>query len=134
MTDLAGNIFWTYAAPGPATNSVQGVKLLPNGDFLMAIGPNSVRRAEQIPPGTISEIREMNLAGDTVREIEIDDLNRFSQLLPALNAKLHCRACIMMWSHCPMVIGWCSPTRPCSFPQAQHLLLTIFHPPTCWAM
>ena len=34
VTDLAGNILWTYAVPGVATNSVQGVKLLPNGDFL----------------------------------------------------------------------------------------------------
>ena len=41
MTDLAGNILWTYADPGTATNSIQGVKLLPNGDFLMGIGPSS---------------------------------------------------------------------------------------------
>jgi arylsulfate sulfotransferase len=75
VTDLAGNVLWTYAAPGPATNYVQGAKLLPNGDFLMAIGPNSVAGLSTIPPGTISEIREINLAGDTVREIEINDLN-----------------------------------------------------------
>ena len=75
VTDLAGDVLWTYAAPGPATNFVQGVKLLPDGDFLMAIGPNSVAGLSTIPPGTISEIREINLAGDTVREIEINDLN-----------------------------------------------------------
>jgi arylsulfate sulfotransferase len=75
VTDLAGNVLWTYAAPGPATNFVQGAKLLPNGDFLMAIGPNSVAGLTTIPPGTISELREINLAGDTVREIEINDLN-----------------------------------------------------------
>ena len=75
VTDLAGNVLWTYAAPGPATNFVQGAKLLPNGDFLMAIGPNSVAGLSTIPPGTISEVREINLAGDTVREIEINDLN-----------------------------------------------------------
>ncbi len=75
VTDLAGNVLWTYAAPRPNTNFVQGAKLLPNGDFLMAIGPNSVAGLTTIPPGTISEIREVNLAGDTVREIELNDLN-----------------------------------------------------------
>jgi arylsulfate sulfotransferase len=75
VADLAGNVLWTYAAPGPNTNFVQGAKLLPNGDFLMAIGPNSVAGLTTIPPGTISEIREVNLAGDTVREIELNDLN-----------------------------------------------------------
>lgn len=75
VTDLAGNVLWTYAAPGPATNFVQGIKLLPNGDFLMTIGPNSVAGLGTVPPGTISEVREVNLAGDTVREIELNDLN-----------------------------------------------------------
>jgi arylsulfate sulfotransferase len=75
VTDLAGNVLWTYAAPGPNTNFVQGAKLMPNGDFLMAVGPNSVAGLGSIPAGTISEIREVNLAGDTVREIELNDLN-----------------------------------------------------------
>ncbi|MGC2404288.1 MAG: aryl-sulfate sulfotransferase [Acidobacteriaceae bacterium] len=75
ITDLAGNVLWTYATPGVITNYIQGVKLLPNGDFLMAIGPNSSDPLTGIPTGTIDEIREVNLAGDTVREISIDDLN-----------------------------------------------------------
>jgi hypothetical protein len=75
VTDLAANILWTYASPGIASNIVQGVKLLPNGDFLLAIGPNSQTGLTGNPAGSISEIREVNLAGDTVREISIDDLN-----------------------------------------------------------
>ncbi len=75
VADLAGNILWTYAAPGPASNFIQGAKQLPNGDFLIAIGPNSSQPLSGIPAGTISEIREINLAGDTVREIGIADVN-----------------------------------------------------------
>jgi arylsulfate sulfotransferase len=75
VTDLSGNVLWTYANPGNL-NVIQGVKVLPNGNFLMTIGANSdaVLRAP-LPAGTISEIREVNLAGVTVREISVDDLN-----------------------------------------------------------
>jgi len=75
ITDLAGNVLWTYATPGISSNYIQGVKLLPDGDFLMAIGPNSGDPLSSVPTGTISEIREVNLAGDTVKEITLDDLN-----------------------------------------------------------
>lgn len=86
VTDLAGNVLWTYAPPGIPTNFIQGVKLLPNGDFLMAIGPNSGDPLTAVPTGTISEIREVNLGGDTVREITLPDLN-------ALLAKAGCQEC-----------------------------------------
>jgi arylsulfate sulfotransferase len=73
VTDLSGNILWTYADPGnQLLNIINGVNLLPNGDLLMAIGPLG------LPSPTtaiINEIREVNLAGDTVREISIQDLN-----------------------------------------------------------
>lgn len=75
VTDLSGNVLWTYADPGnPALNIINGVKMLPDGNFLMAIG-QGVPESDPIPTGTINEIREVNLAGDTVREISIDDLN-----------------------------------------------------------
>jgi hypothetical protein len=74
VTDLAGNTLWTYAnTSNVAQNYINGVKMLPNGDFLMAIGlglPYS-----SIPAETINEIREVNLAGDTVRSIGIYTLN-----------------------------------------------------------
>lgn len=77
LTDLSGNILWTYVEPGnPAVNIVDGVKMLPNGDVLMTIGPNSTNPlAGPAPAGSFTEIREVNLGGDTVREISIDDLN-----------------------------------------------------------
>ena len=76
VTDLAGNVLWTYAAPGVSGNFIQGVKLLPDGNFLMAIGPSSSDPLlGPLPPASINEIREVNLGGDTVREINLDDLN-----------------------------------------------------------
>jgi len=77
VTDLSGNVLWTYANPGGAIDSIGGVKMLPNGDFLFNIGPNSSYpiRVGPIPPGTIDEVREVNLAGDTVRSISISQLN-----------------------------------------------------------
>jgi arylsulfate sulfotransferase len=76
-TDLSGNILWTYADPGNTTlNFIDGVKVLPDGDFLMTIGANSNNPlTAPIPAGTINEMREVNLAGDTVREITMNDLN-----------------------------------------------------------
>lgn len=75
VTDLSGNVLWTYSDPGnPSFNIINGVKQLPNGNLLMAIG-QGVPPIDPIPTGTINEIREVNLAGDTVREISIDDLN-----------------------------------------------------------
>jgi hypothetical protein len=76
VTDLAANILWAYASPGGSSGYTQGVKLLPNGDFLMAIGANSSNGLTQnLPAYTIAEIREVNLGGNTVREISIADLN-----------------------------------------------------------
>jgi arylsulfate sulfotransferase len=77
VTDLSGNILWTYADPGsPTLNFIDGVKQLQNGNLLLVIGPNSSNPLiGPIPAATINEIREINLAGDTVREISINDLN-----------------------------------------------------------
>jgi arylsulfate sulfotransferase len=86
VTDLGGNILWTYANPGTGSNSIQGAKLLPNGDFLLGIGPISTSPLNGVPNGAITEIREVNLAGGTVREITLGDLNE-------LMAKATCAEC-----------------------------------------
>ena len=78
VTDLSGNVLWTYANPGGAVsrNLIQGVKLLPNSDILMAIGANSGNPLSgPLPANSFLVIREVNLAGDTVRELSINDLN-----------------------------------------------------------
>ena len=76
VTDLSGNVLWTYSNPGSLSlNFIQGVKMLPNGNILMAIGANSSSPLQGMSPGAVIEIREVNLAGDTVRSISIADLN-----------------------------------------------------------
>jgi hypothetical protein len=77
ITDLSGNILWTYANPGSSSlNFIDGVKMLPDGDLLLLIGaPSGTPAAGPIPAGTINELREVDLGGDTVREISMDDLN-----------------------------------------------------------
>lgn len=77
VTDLSGNVLWTYADPENADRIViDGVKMLPNGDLLMVIGPiSSAALGGPAPPQSYDLIREVTLAGDTVRQISIDTLN-----------------------------------------------------------
>ena len=95
VTDLSGNVLWTYSDPGnPALNIINGVKMLSDGNILMAIG-QGVPASDPIPTGTINEIREVNLAGDTVREISVDDLN--SELAAASCAE--CQVTLTTFHH-----------------------------------
>jgi len=75
-TDLKGNVVWAYKPTvvtygGSSGPFIYPVKLLPNGDFLMYIAPNS------FPAGKagINVMREVDLAGDTVRELSMATLN-----------------------------------------------------------
>jgi hypothetical protein len=77
VTDLSGNTLWTYADPGNTTlNFIDGVKMLPNGNLLMVIGPSSeLPIAGPISNAAITEIREVNLGGDTVNAVTLNDIN-----------------------------------------------------------
>jgi hypothetical protein len=76
MTDLRGDPIWTYQAPVSPGSSVQGAHQLPNGNILVNIGLlNNAPLNGPISPDSIIEVREINLAGDTVKEITVDDLN-----------------------------------------------------------
>jgi arylsulfate sulfotransferase len=76
-TDLAGNVIWTYQFVGSAADAVTPIKMLSNGHFLVVIGPASnAPLGPSVPDGTITVVREIDLAGNTVREISIDDLNQ----------------------------------------------------------
>jgi len=74
VTDLQGNILWSYVLPnnGISHDDVEGAKLLPNGDFLITVGQGS--QAQPLP-GTMSAIREIDLAGNIIREISTNDLS-----------------------------------------------------------
>jgi arylsulfate sulfotransferase len=72
-TDLAGNVIWSYTNEGAYGEFTQPLKMLPNGDVLMVIGPNS--SSPSPGPGFLNVAREINLAGSTVREISLATLN-----------------------------------------------------------
>ncbi len=75
--DLSGNLLWSYPAQGTVSDSPQGVHLLPNGHFLISITPGSTAPLNpgSIVPGTIDVLREIDLAGNTIREETLDALN-----------------------------------------------------------
>ncbi len=86
-TDLEGNILWTYTHEGSNPDTVQPIKLLPNGHFLVLISaatPNVSSIASNPAPGTINVVREVDLAGNTIRELT---LANFSRSLAALGYK-----------------------------------------------
>jgi len=73
VSDLAGNVIWTYnPSGGTGADLIQPIKMLPNGHFLVVFSP-----VETSPPpaGTITVVREVDLAGTTIREISLDTLN-----------------------------------------------------------
>jgi arylsulfate sulfotransferase len=77
VVDLAGNLVWSYPAQGTTSDLLQGVHLLPNGHFLMDISPAS-NAGIGVPapvPGTIDVIREIDLAGTTIQEVTMDQIN-----------------------------------------------------------
>ena len=89
-TDLSGNVIWAYIPPSPipAPSTIQAPKLLPNGDFIFLITPGSslpILNPSAITAATLDEIREINLAGATVQELTLAQLN---QELSAANYNL----------------------------------------------
>jgi hypothetical protein len=86
VTDLQGNSLWSYTLPSPAvTDDIEGVKLLPNGHFLITIGEGSTASGTG-PANAIISVREIDLAGNIVREISVSELN--SELQAKFNSTL----------------------------------------------
>jgi len=74
-TDLDGNVIWTYLYHGSVADLIQGIQQLPNGDMLMLISYLSSITVTN-PVGLVDEIREIDLAGNTVRSLTMDQLNQ----------------------------------------------------------
>ena len=74
VTDLQGNILWSYVLSGSdvSHDDIEGAILMSNGNFLISVGQGSAT-----PPvsGSISSIREIDLAGNIIREISTSDLS-----------------------------------------------------------
>lgn len=64
-TDLSGNVIWSYAVPLQSGDTVQPVKLLSNGHMII-----------NIENPTASRLLEVDLAGNTIRELDIATLNQ----------------------------------------------------------
>jgi arylsulfate sulfotransferase len=77
VTDLQGNLIWGYNYPDRDANSiVQPIKLLPNGDFGLIISFASQFLFDPTKQSKINTLREIDLAGNTVRELTLSDLNQ----------------------------------------------------------
>ncbi len=72
-TDLSGNVIWTYShSDGTNEDLVQPVKLLPNGHMLVQLSYASsipVQKNSIVLPGTLDEVREVDLAGTTIQSV-----------------------------------------------------------------
>ncbi len=93
-TDLKGNIIWTYpfkdAVVGTGTFSqtqLQGFQQIPNGDFVIVSGPLSSAVLGPVDPTIPNLIREIDLAGNTVKQLTITTLQSSLQA-----GRIHARA------------------------------------------
>ncbi len=75
-TDLQGNVIWTYTYKGTGTDLLQGITLLPDGHFLMVISYLSSLVNAGSQPGVINEVREVDLLGNTIRSVNMTQLNQ----------------------------------------------------------
>jgi len=74
-TDLQGNVIWAYSYKHKEQDTIQGFQLMPNGDFLLLITYLSSLNPSSAG-SLIDEVREIDLAGNTVRSLSMDMLNQ----------------------------------------------------------
>ena len=75
--DLSGKVVWEYVPPDASGGAPwTAPKLLPNGDFiaLASTGSSKVLTTPQ-PKGALNLVREFDLAGNTVKQITMAQLN-----------------------------------------------------------
>src|SRR6185369_12673392 len=76
-TDLDGNLIWGYDyADRDANSIIQPIQPLPNGNMAMVISYASQFEFTPDKKSKVNVIREINLAGETVRDLTIGDLNQ----------------------------------------------------------
>lgn len=81
VTNLKGNIVWSYALPNnpvgqSGAEEIDAVKLMQNGHFLITVGQGSDGAyLTSNPPSVIVAVREIDLAGNIVRELTAADLS-----------------------------------------------------------
>ncbi len=81
-TDLRGNVIWTYSYATAATESsiLFPIKPLPNGHFLIYLETLSnlfvTPAVPSDPPKTFNDLREIDLAGNTIHDLPMAQLNQ----------------------------------------------------------
>jgi len=76
--DLQGNLIWYYNYPNPQSRLPEPIKLLPNGHMLLVLGTGSSAPINGLLPpdnGTTNVIQEIDLAGNLIRQLTLNDLN-----------------------------------------------------------
>ncbi len=82
VTDLDGNIIWTYALDASDQGQIQGAQLLQNGHYLVTVGQDSnIALRGPAPSGSTQAIREIDLAGNTIRQLTVQTLSSRLQSL-----------------------------------------------------
>ncbi len=75
-TDLQGNVLWTYLYSGTPANVITPIKLLPNGHLLLNLTVTTPATGPPLPAGTANDIREIDLAGTTIHDLSMAQLNQ----------------------------------------------------------
>ncbi len=80
VTDLDGNVIWAYLFPDrQPTSLLYPIRLMPNGHMAMFIAPVSQLVATNpttpVPAGSLNVLREIDLAGNTIQQLAMADLN-----------------------------------------------------------
>lgn len=77
--DLSGNLIWAYYDPTTTNLGVStwlAPKLLPNGDFIAIVcSSSSSVLSTPVPPGAPNMVREFDLAGNTIKQLTMTQLN-----------------------------------------------------------
>jgi hypothetical protein len=76
-TDLSGHVIWAYTAPEPPSQAqLLAPKQLPNGDFIYIYSDDSSSPINGgFHPGDPNLVREVDLIGNTVKQITMTQLN-----------------------------------------------------------
>jgi arylsulfate sulfotransferase len=73
--DLQGNLIWDYSYAGQTSAIVQPIKLLSNGHMILIASAASQSVTSATPGASLVTLREIDLAGTTIRELTLSTLN-----------------------------------------------------------
>ena len=78
-TDLSGRVVWYYDPQQAGLSNVMPNSIVPGGTMLL-LGSDGLTQSSSIP-GSLDVLREIDLAGDTIRETNVDAINAQLQAL-----------------------------------------------------